>query len=275
MPNGRGQVRNNPNCPVKVFDYAKFYNGTIWTNGVGDKCKIIDYQNARNVYIQFLDEYGAIRKVGLTDLSRGKAFNPYHKNKYGGYIGEGEYTRKSSISKVENLWYTMLTRVFGLSENNRNYEFYQNVSVDESWLNFQNFATWYYSYISQVNYNESFQLDKDIYQWESDNKIYGPNTCCVIPKEINEYLPSISVTRKTKNNYPLGVGFTGYTYFYKYVWRGQVIQKTGFNDPMDAFLEYKVLKTENLHQIADHYRSLNQITQDVYERLYSIEIKPF
>ena len=55
---------------------------------------------------------------------------------------------------------------------------YKECSVCEEWLNFQNFAKWWY-----INYFEEGDLDKDLLV--KDNKIYSPKYCCILPKQIN------------------------------------------------------------------------------------------
>lgn len=55
---------------------------------------------------------------------------------------------------------------------------YEGCTVCDEWLYFSNFKKWF-----DENYIEGFQLDKDIII--RGNKVYSPQTCCFVPKEIN------------------------------------------------------------------------------------------
>ena len=79
----------------------------------------------------------------------------------------------------------MLFRCYSNNKENS----YKDVTVCESWHNFQNFAKWF-----EENYNpetmQGWHLDKDVFT--KKDKIYSPKTCCFIPAEINTMLVSNS-----------------------------------------------------------------------------------
>lgn len=56
--------------PIKVFDYKKFYEGTIYKNNFGIYAKIIDYRSTRDLTIQFLDT-GFIKDEAIKHLISG------------------------------------------------------------------------------------------------------------------------------------------------------------------------------------------------------------
>ena len=55
--------------------------------------KIISARNKSDIDVQFLDEYGYIKRHTLyINFAKGQIKNPYDKNKYGvGYIGVGKH----------------------------------------------------------------------------------------------------------------------------------------------------------------------------------------
>ena len=84
-------------------------------------------------------------------------------------------------------------------------ECYDGVYVCEEWLNFQVFAEWYFNHSF---YDVGYDLDKDLLV--RGNKVYSPDTCCMLPniinsglalpKNISRYLP-IGVTISPKGRY--------------------------------------------------------------------------
>ncbi|HET8689672.1 MAG TPA: hypothetical protein VFM18_23950, partial [Methanosarcina sp.] len=81
--------------------------------------------------------------------------------------------------KAYNVWHGILSRCY--SPKNTNYKNYggHGVTVCDEWLVFQNFARWYLEQYSEPNWH----IDKDILV--KGNKIYSPETCCIIPGELN------------------------------------------------------------------------------------------
>ena len=96
-----------------------------------------------------------------------------------GFIGVGNYKsrNKTGHTKAYNAWAAMLQRCYDSKLHLRN-PTYKECSVIEEWYNFQNFAGWF-----EKNYIDGYQLDKDLLI--KGNKIYSPETCCFVPKEIN------------------------------------------------------------------------------------------
>ena len=64
----------------------------------------------------------------------------------------------------------------------KKYPTYIDCKVCEEWLNFQNFAKWYYNNYYEIE-NEKICLDKDILH--KGNKIYSPDNCVFVPNNIN------------------------------------------------------------------------------------------
>ena len=152
---------------------------------------IIEYFNNENCTISFLNGIKLYKKQ-YVDIKKGSIKNPYHPSVCGvGYLGIGKYKYKS-YSNFRNVWVNMIRRCYDVKTQEKQ-PTYKDVTVCEEWYNFQNFAEWF-----EENYVEGFVLDKDIIC--KDCKIYSPETCLVVPKEINNIF--VSGVNKT---YPKGV----------------------------------------------------------------------
>lgn len=120
-----------------------------------------------------------------------------HRSKFGvGYLGYGKYKhRRTKLKEGEkpfdkravNMWESMLER--GFCENFKNkFPTYKNISVGDEWLNLQNFCQWVETqkeYLLRDFNGERYQIDKDILI--PLNKVYSPEACCFVPREINSF----------------------------------------------------------------------------------------
>src|SRR6478609_6597185 len=115
-----------------------------------------------------------------------------------GVVGKGKYNAgagvKSKHSKQYSVWSSMLKRCYDPKEHEKNPS-YKDCKVVEEWLSLQVFGEWF-----DKNYKEGYQLDKDLLL--KGNKIYGPETCCFVPQEINLLLVN---NKRSRGVYPIGV----------------------------------------------------------------------
>jgi hypothetical protein len=161
------------------------YNDTIYITNEGYEIKILNYNGANNVEIQFNN--GHTLKSKLERIKIGNIRNPYHKSVYGvGYLGVGKFKAHIGVksTKMYKVWSGMLERCYSEKYHIKK-PTYKDCSVDERWHNFQVFAEWH-----KKNYKEGFELDKDILV--KGNKIYSPETCCFVPQKINEVFKTSS-----------------------------------------------------------------------------------
>lgn len=95
-----------------------------------------------------------------------------------GYIGVGDHS--SVLNGKRNpayvTWYNMIKRCYSGC-----YPTYSECYVCDEWLNFQNFANWYFK--EHPNDGEKYDLDKDIKK--DGNKIYCPEFCQFTSKQKN------------------------------------------------------------------------------------------
>jgi hypothetical protein len=186
-------------------DYIEYKKrlGEVCVNNEGYEMEVIEYNNANNIVIKFLDKNGYQVNATHRQFKLGNISNPYHKSYLNvGYFGEGGYKARINGKKTKAyvVWGSMLTRCY---KDDRNLT-YNNVTVCEEWLNFQNFAKWF-----EENYDsetmQNWQLDKDVIC--KDCKTYSPDTCCFIPQDIN-----FLFTSSKERDLPKGVSKTKYGY---------------------------------------------------------------
>lgn len=145
---------------------------------------------------------------------------------------------------------------------------YVGTKVCESWLKPENFYDWF-----SENYNPdimaNWQLDKDILV--KDNKVYSPETCCFVPKEINALFTK---RQNRRGEYPIGVSKIKYgkkPYFSCLGKYGKRVRLGYYETPQEAFIAYKQAKELHIKEIADSFKHL--IEDRVYKALYAYKVE--
>lgn len=134
---------------------------------------------------------------------------------------------------------------------------YDDIEVVSEWHNFQNFAEWYVprrKLFDEYNIKRP-ALDKDILAIPNQSKIYSPNTCCLVPSEINGALIRI-------NNCTGGVLKSNNGYYLNQ--KGKRV--TDYVESLEEVIELrKVIKQEQLIGLANKYQQI--IEPRVYDKL--------
>ena len=162
-----------------------------------------------------------------------------------------------SKSKCYRRWKAILERV-----NDINNKVYKNVSICEEWLLFSNFKRWY-----DENYVEGFQIDKDLLS-SPNNKIYSPQTCCFLPRIINNAIKSLNINsnagvKQQKN----GKFCVVLSHFNKQSLVGY------FSSIQEAKIAYNAAKKQYIKELAEKYFKEGSIPEKVYKALIDIDIK--
>lgn len=236
--------------------------------------KIIDYTNTNNIIVEFQDEYKAKVHSNYQAFERGGIKNPYYPSVYNvGMIGNKYKSRvDKKMTKEYTAWCGILQRCF-CEEYKNEHITYKDVICCDEWLLFENFYEWLHS---QSNFNQwlnghGWDIDKDILY--KNNKIYSPETCCLVPHNVNV----LFMNRKTvRGNLPLGVAKHGDKF------------RTTLDNPLqtsnsylgvydsqeEAFNVYKERKENIIKQIAKIEFDSNNITKQCYNAMvnYKIEI---
>jgi len=161
--------------------YLRSHIGEVYTTKDGYECKIID-GGSRDSYCTIQIENWTT-EYQFSAIKRGQIKYPYHPSVYNtGYIGEGKYNAYSEEYKV---WRGMIARCYD-PKTQKIQPTYIGTIVCKEWHNFQVFAKWYHTQYKE----KSWQLDKDLLS-DKENKKYSPQTCIVIPRELNSFLAAI------------------------------------------------------------------------------------
>lgn len=248
--------------------------GEKFLTNEGYEIEIIEYYGNRQCTVRFNDKRGTIvANKEYADLKKRVVKNPFHKSLYGvGYMGQGIYKGRhprGEHTKTYNTWSAMLERCYS-EKCQEKYPTYKGCTVDERWHNFQVFAEWF-----ENNYNpeymKNWQLDKDILI--KGNKVYSPETCSLVPNEINCL---IIKTDSKRGELPVGVILQKETgKFIANIRAGKESRKTTylgtFKTSEEAFEAYKITKEVYIKVVADKYK--HQITEQCYQALYNYQVE--
>ncbi len=236
--------------------------GEKFTTNEGYLVEIIEYFSKSDCTIKFED--GSILKnKEYGNIKTGRIKNPKHRSLYGvGFLDKDfRYKDKNSETPAYRAWKSILLRCYD-SKYHIKKPTYINCEIHESWHSFVNFEKWF-----NKNYIKGYHIDKDILI--KTNKIYGPETCCFVPQEINSLFVKAD---KKRGNYPLGVSKNG-EYFSSCVRIDNKTKNLGlYLTVEDGFNIYKIEKEKYIKEVAEKYRST--LNEECYLALinYKIEI---
>lgn len=132
---------------------------------------IIEYFSAKNVLIEFVETKTKVT-TSASHIRSGLIGDPYMKDVYGvGFIGRGIYS-STRDKEAYARWRNMMMRCYCNKYQQKN-KAYIGCSVDVSWINFQNFAPWFYE--NYPDDGERYDLDKDIRN--KGNRVYSKDNC--------------------------------------------------------------------------------------------------
>lgn len=258
--------------------YNKFYRmGETNINKQGYIMKIIGYEKQSSIIVEFQDDYAARVNTSYTNFLSGHIINPYHPIVYGVGIIGNKYpsTKNKKSSKEYYTWVNMLMRCFD-ERYKQQYPTYKDVTCCESWILYENFYEWLHQQDNFIPwYNGSrWALDKDILI--KGNKVYSPETCCLVPNNVNTLFVAQD---KRRGGLPIGVRMT----------RDKVKFQAECNNPFsdahsseyigrydtkeEAFYAYKKRKEEIIKQIASFEYANGNITKNIYNAMIRYEIE--
>lgn len=229
--------------------------------------KIIKYVNHDNIYVQFLDDHGAIVHTNYDCFTRDSIKNPFYPSVYGvGYLGQGEYVAviNKKMTKPYSYWKAMMQRCYCKTMTKRTLA-YEDVVVCDEWHNFQNFAKWFDKNYYEVE-NKKMCLDKDIIG--KHKNIYSPETCVFIPQEINGLF---ALRKSSHTDLPIGVYYDKTRNKYTSQCNNKHFGYT--DDPHEAFLVYKTTKENKIKELAQEYNS--KIPKYIFDILLDYEVDEY
>lgn len=265
---------------AKAKGTSLFSVGDVITSREGFKYKVLDYEDAHNVTIQW-EDCGTIQICMSGDVAKGKLKYLNKRSVFGiGYLGFGRFVpgeRRMSEgqervpSAIHRHWRHVLERTVADRDINR----YEDCEIVESWHCFQDFAEWAVEQKNAFGVEESgrlYHLDKDMVK--EGNRLYCPEYCVFLPNEVNCFY-----TKKEIGN----TGFAGVNYirpgsknakdgYIARCHRGKVREYLGYYDtPEEAHAAYKIHKEKYAKELAAKWAG--KIDDRVIEYLENFRVK--
>lgn len=194
----------------------------------------------------------------IREQKKGKPRNDLKKIKYGCAYCDCETSVGNS--KPYLVWSGILQRCFSKKFQKKE-PTYINCRVCDEWLLYSNFEKWY-----KEHYVEGYEIDKDLLSC-NNNKIYSPNTCVFLPKEINRVLRSCKT--KKKHSLPTGV----------FIINNEIIAKNSnkylgiFPSVEKAQQAYFKSKKEHIIRLANKWK--DNIERRAYNALINLDVVNF
>lgn len=260
--------------------------GVIRKNNQGCLMKVVEYIDSKHIFIEFQDEHKERHNATWQQFLHGEIKNNFCENKtkngiqnnheliYG--IGEkgNKYPIRINGEKLKEyiLWSKMLERCYSDKMKERN-PTYKDVTCSKEFLSYTFFYEWLHKQENWEYLNENnihYNLDKDILI--KGNKIYSPNTCCLVPQNVNGLF-----IKRNKSRGALPIGVTKNREGFCAQWSdnkgGKHRSKTVYSIE-EAFIIYKTEKEKIIKQVAQEEYEKGTITKKCYDAMinYQVEI---
>ena len=253
-------------------DITKDCVGKVCKSKSSGDFKILKYNNARNVEIQF-SQTGYETTVQLTNIKSGIIKDPYSPSVYGvGILGTKYLSTVNGVrTKEYALWMDMLRRCYSDTYKKKN-QTYIDCEVSDKFKSYEYFYEWCNKQIGfSVDGNgNQFQLDKDLLI--KANRVYSESTCVFLPKEINSVLTKCTASR---GEHLIGVCWHNASKSFIARARknkGKSESLGYFKTEIEAFNAYKVAKESFIKEQANKWKG--KIDDRAYNALmnYQVEI---
>ena len=203
------------------------------------------------------------RTFWLKDLKTGRVRDLYYRSVLDvGYLGEGPYSHLLT-HKVYHDWYDMFRRCYDLKFKAKN-KTYKECYVDDSFHCLQDFGLWY----DKQRAPEDWCVDKDLLV--RNNKVYGAETCCRLPVELNT-----CINRQTSKRTEICIGvydINGNIYSrFNVLGLSKAFGYRCDESISNAFHYYKKHKEAYIKKLAKHYKS--ELKKRVYDALMTYEVR--
>lgn len=241
-------------------------------NHQGCLMKVIKYNRVDDIVVEFQDEHKGKVHTQYKSFIKGNVKNPYYPMVLGiGMIGS-KYPSKINNKETGEYqaWKGMIYRCFDKNTKDRQ-PTYKDVTCCKEWLCFENFYEWLHT---QENFdkwdNDKWTVDKDILV--KGNKMYSPETCCLVPNIVNGLFV-------LKGNYrgdlPIGVKRSHKSFMARC--SNPIIGVReylgSYGTPLEAFVAYKKYKENLIKQVAEMEYNKDNITKICYDALIKYEVE--
>jgi hypothetical protein len=242
-------------------------------NCKGDLMKIISFINYKNIIVEFQDEFKYQVKTTFTLFQKGEITNKFGRHICGiGYLGNTSSSNNGKTKKSYYIWSSIIKRCYDDKVINR-HSSYNGCIICKEWECYENFEKWYNIHYYNCPIGGKMCVDKDILF--KGNKVYSPETCCIVPNEINCLLTK---SDKIRGNLPIGINLWKnklHVQMSKIIDNKKVKVHLGYfnkNEIDLAFNKYKQEKERYIKEEANKFKAY--IPNNVYNALinYKIEI---
>ena len=235
--------------------------------------KIVKFNDSRNIVVEFQDEHKTLVNAQYNNFLSGSIKNPYYPSVYKVGITGNKYplTINCKNTKEYGTWKNMLRRCFN-DECKVKQPTYDEVICCQEWLLFENFYDWLHSQESFEKWldGDRWALDKDILI--KGNKIYSPETCCLIPQNVNCLFLKREASR---GNLPIGVRKTGNKFeancMNPFTKKREFLGK--YETAEEAFYVYKAHKEYLIKQVAQIEYDNGNIDKRCYDAMMNYEVE--
>jgi hypothetical protein len=242
-------------------------------NNQGCLMKIIEYNGANDIVVEFQDEYKGKVHTKYTHFLSGGVKNPYFHSVYGMCITGNKYPIRENGKQTKEYisWNNMLKRCFDKRVKDE-HPTYENVECCEEWLYYPNFYEWLHS---QENFEKWYKskrwhLDKDILV--KGNRIYSPETCCLVPNNVNTLFIK---PERQRGLQPIGVSKVknGFQSWCNNPFTNSQESLGNSYSSEKAFYKYKSYKEDLIKKIANIEYNSGNITKHCYEAMMNYEVE--
>lgn len=230
--------------------------------------EVVDYKNSLNVVVRF-DRTGYTTKATYASCLVNEIKDPLTPTVFGvGFIGIGCMKTTNGVGRrLLRVWTLMLRRCYDKQSDHYPYYGDRGVTVCDEWHNFQNFARWY---LDQSNFNINYQVDKDLRV--AGSKVYSPETCSLVPSQVNSVLARCGGLSGTDNPM-LGIQYIDRLGKFR-VAVGDGVgggQYRGLCATLEAAQNlYCKIKNERVQEVAEKYKEV--LHPEVYNNLVNFKM---
>ena len=258
----------------------KYLNDISYKDCIGKVCKsnlsgdfkVLKYNNAKDVEIQFLTT-GFETVAQLGHIRNGNVKDPYSPSVFGVGVTGTKYPVKINgvITKEYDLWQNMLKRCYSDTYKKKR-PTYEGCKVSENFKSFEYFYEWCNQQVGFDNDGNGnpFHLDKDLLI--KGNRVYSESTCVFIPAEINSLLVKCTASR---GEHLIGVCWSKTNKAFVAMVnknKGKSEHLGCFKTEIEAFNAYKEAKESFIKEQAEKWKG--KIDERAYNALmnYTVEI---
>lgn len=185
-------------------------------------------------------------------------------------VFDGERGESRKNSHIYALWRGCFERCY-MEASLEKHPTYRGCEVSEKWHRYSDFKKWY----EENNWYDGPErvcVDKDILV--KGNKIYGPDTCALVPLSLNVMFIKNDSKR---GDLPLGVFYAEDRHLkYEALLRRYSKQYSlgTYATPEEAFAVYKVEKEKYIKEVADKYKAeYPNFPQKLYDAMYNYTVE--